>query len=331
MSTSLEDGLLPCLASSAPARDGGEESERGWLDAPLPGLDDAEGERVLADLPPVVDAHVHLFEDALFESLWRWFDRWAWPVRYRLYSAQAIDFLLARGVKQLVGLCYAHKPGIADGMNEAMAQLASSRPALTALGTVFPGEPDARGVVERAFARGLRGLKLHCHVQCFAPDAPELSEIYEACAEHGLPLVMHAGRQPKSPGYRCDPFALCSADRVELVLEAHPRLKLCVPHLGADEFSRYERLLERHDNLWLDTTMTVAGYFPAPLHVRALEARSERVFYGSDFPNIPYAWDRELRRLAALGLGDERLERVLGGAARALYGLPDLASPPAVR
>ena len=78
------------------------------------------------------------------------------------------------------------------------------------------------------------------------------------------------------------------------MLKDHPTLKLCVPHLGADEFDAYARLLERYDNLWLDTTMAVAGYFPMALPARLLHVRPERILYGTDFPNIPYAWDREL-------------------------------------
>jgi len=307
---------LPCLASAS-----GPEPSDGYLARPLPALDDPEGSRVPESLPAVVDAHVHLFPDALFAAIWRWFDRWGWPIRHKLCATDTIEFLLRRGVSRIVALSYAHKPGIADGMNRFMAELANRHPEVTGLGTVFPGEPDARAIVERAFAAGLAGIKLHCHVQCIAPDDPALAEIYETCTRHGLPIVMHAGREPKSPGYRIDPHHLCSADRIRAVLTDHPKLKLCVPHLGADEFDAYVDLLERHENLWLDTTMVVAGYFPAPLNLRALAARPERVIYGTDFPNIPYAWDRELVRLAAAGLSESTLERVLGGAARELYGL----------
>ncbi|MDB5099085.1 MAG: amidohydrolase family protein, partial [Cyanobacteria bacterium RYN_339] len=42
----------------------------------------------------------------------------------------------------------------------------------------------------------------------------------------------------------------------------------------------------------------------------------DRILYGSDFPNLPYAWDRELRNLAAMGLGDAALAAILGGNAR---------------
>jgi predicted TIM-barrel fold metal-dependent hydrolase len=160
---------------------------------------------------------------------------------------------------------------------------------------------------------------MHCHVQCFAPDAPELHEVYAACARAGRPLVMHAGREPASPQYKCDVHALCSAERVERVLKEHPTLKLCVPHLGADEFDAYERLLERHDNLWLDTTMVLAGYFPIPLPRRLLEVRPERILYGTDFPNLPYAWDREVKQLLALTLGDEVEAGILGQNALQLF------------
>ncbi len=311
----LADAALAC---AGPARR--------WLDAngpklPLPGLDDAEGERVAPHLPPVVDAHVHLFPDAVFDALWRWFGRYGWPIRYKLHAAQVVDFLLQRGVSHLVALHYAHLPGMARVLNEFMADLCRSRPQVTGLATVLPGEPGARQVLEDAFAEGLKGVKLHCHVQCLGPDAPEMHEVYAACSAANLPLVMHAGREPASPAYRCDPYALCSADRVERVLRDYPRLRLCVPHLGADEFDAYQALLERFDNLWLDTTMAVADYFPVPTPVGLLAARPDRVLYGTDFPNLPYAWDRELGKLAALKLSEESQARLLGANARALFGI----------
>jgi predicted TIM-barrel fold metal-dependent hydrolase len=94
-----------------------------------------------------------------------------------------------------------------------------------------------------------------------------------------------------------------------------------IPHLGFDEFDAYEKLLERHENLWLDTTMMMSDYFEAlPVDLaRLVEARGDRVMYGTDFPNIPYAWDRELVRLAKLP--DAVLPGVLGGNARRLFGI----------
>jgi len=53
---------------------------------------------------------------------------------------------------------------------------------------------------------------------------------------------------------------------------------------------------------------------------RHARARPERMLDGTDFPNLPYAWDREVQALAAAGLGEEALGRVLAGTARELFG-----------
>jgi predicted TIM-barrel fold metal-dependent hydrolase len=135
------------------------------------------------------------------------------------------------------------------------------------------------------------------------------------------PLVIHAGREPKSPAYRCDPHLLCGVERIAVVLRNWPRLRVCVPHFGYDELAGYAALLERHDNLWLDTTMMLADYFPLLPPIELLERRPDRVLYGSDFPNLPYAWDRELRLLVERELGPDVLEWICARTARELFGL----------
>src|SRR5690554_6081869 len=145
-------------------------SSPGLLNSALPGLADGAGDYVPGELPPIVDAHVHLFPAPLFEAIWTWFERYGWPIRYRLYAREVLEFLFARGVQQVVGLHYAHKPGIARSLNRFMAELADEEPRLCGLATVLPGEPEAAAILDETFALGLRGVKLHCHVQCFAPD-----------------------------------------------------------------------------------------------------------------------------------------------------------------
>lgn len=289
------------------------------ISLPLPAIDDVEGLRLPEGLPPVVDAHVHVFPDRVFDAMWRWFDRHAWPVRYKLYARQVLRFLLDRGVERIVALHYSHAPGMARVLNAFVAELCREEPRITGLATVLPGEPDAAAILAEAFAMGLAGVKIHCHVQCVGPDDASLAPVYEACVREDLPLVMHAGREPKSDAYRCDPHAICSADRVASVLAAHPRLRLVVPHLGSDEYAAYEGLLERFDNLWLDTSVAAADYFPVPVPPRIWTVRPDRILYGTDFPNLPYAWDRELGKLVELGLRPDDLERIVGGNATKLF------------
>jgi predicted TIM-barrel fold metal-dependent hydrolase len=284
-------------------------------------LNDPEGEYLPAGWPFTVDAHVHLFPDHLFSAVWLWFEQFGWPVRYRLTSPEIIDFLLSRGVNHIVALHYAHKPGVARELNDYMAKLSQSHTGVTALATVFPGEKHAPNILEDAFQSGLKGVKLHSHVQCFDMNGRQMNEIYEVCTAHQKPVIMHVGREPKSPGYLCDPYELCSSDKLERVLKEYPELKVCVPHLGADEFDAYRRMLVKYDNLWLDTTMTLARYLPLDFFPDLSEFRADRIIFGTDFPNLPYAWDREIRTLIELNLPDAVLEKILGKNAIEFYSI----------
>jgi predicted TIM-barrel fold metal-dependent hydrolase len=160
------------------------------------------------------------------------------------------------------------------------------------------------------------GLKLHCHVQRFAPDDARLDPVYRLAARHGRPVVIHAGREPALAAYKADIRALCAVDHVRRVLERHPDLTLIVPHLGADEIPEYGELLGEYPNLWLDTTMMLADFFPQNPTAEFIAAHADRLLYGSDFPNLPYAWDRELKKLLALGLSPEAIQAIASGNAK---------------
>ncbi len=292
------------------------------LNPNLPSIDDVEGKSVPAGFPPVTDAHVHIFPHDIFTSIWRWFDVHAWHIRYQLSASQVLGFLLSHGVSHIIALQYAHKPGIALKLNQYMAKKCREFPRrITGMATVFPGEHDAEEILRQAFDSGLAGVKLHSHVQCFDMDSDDMARVFQFCESKGKPVVMHVGREPKSPAYPCDPYELCRADKLERVLINFPKLKVCVPHLGFDELSDYRRLIEKYDNLWLDTTMVLADYFPVAGPVDLGGYRLDRVMYGSDFPNIPYAWDRELKGLEASGLTHDQLERVLSKSASQFFNL----------
>jgi hypothetical protein len=293
------------------------------LETPLHPLNDPEGPKVPDGLPPIIDAHVHLFPDGIFGAIHAWFDQYAWPIRYKMTADEAAKFLLSRGIDRIVGLHYAHKPGVARYLNGFMADLCRDCGRVTGTATVFPGEDDATAILEEGFRRGLKGVKLHGHVQAFRMDSDAMRQIYEVCSANGEPLVMHVGRAPMSPlfEYPADPYRLYSAEKLEEVIRAYPRLRVCVPHLGADEFAAYRRLLERYDNLWLDVAMTLADYLPGTESVVLASMRLDRVMYGTDFPNIPYAWDREIRRISGLGLPDHELAMILGANARDFFSI----------
>ena len=296
-----------------------ENGKTGLLNEPLPLINEPEGEYVPDSLPFIVDAHVHMFPNYIFAPIWQWFEKFGWPIRYQLSSEDIVEFLLAHGISHIVALHYAHKAGLARELNTYMADLCRSHPQVTGMATVYPGENGAVEILEQAFQNGLSGVKLHCHVQCFDMNDRSMHEIYEVCSVHGKPLTMHVGREPKSPAYPCDPYELCQADKLELVLDEYPQLSVCVPHLGADEFEPYRRMIEKYDNLWLDTTMMLAEYLPMDFFPDLAKFRNDRIMYGTDFPNLPYAWDREIKRLTRQNLSPDSLAKFLGQNAVEFY------------
>jgi predicted TIM-barrel fold metal-dependent hydrolase len=285
-------------------------------------INDQEGSNVPAGLPPVIDAHVHIFPRSIFSSIRKWFDQNAWHIRYRLTSSEIFEFLLSRGIKHIVALQYAHKPEIARQLNKYMAEKCrESNNRVTGMATVFPGESNAESILQEAFDSGLGGLKLHAHVQCFDMNGEHMNRLYECCRINKKPIIMHIGREPKSPAYSCDPYQLCSAEKLERILKDFPDLKICVPHMGFDEISAYKEMIEKYDNLWLDTTMVITDYFPIEEKIVLGYYRSDRIMYGSDFPNIPYAWDRELKELKAAHISHEALDQITNKNATDFFSL----------
>jgi len=123
------------------------------------------------------------------------------------------------------------------------------------------------------------------------------------------------------PGYRIDVRAICAAERVARVLERHPRLVLVIPHLGMDEYDDYARLTNGCDRLHLDTTMAIAHYFEQRPSSDVFPGCAARLHYGTDFPNLPFAWDRELKRILAEVPAGPIRDAILWDNAARLFGI----------
>lgn len=288
----------------------------------LPYFDDPEGETLPSGCTRVIDTHIHIFPGTIFNSIWQWFDKNAWKIRYQMKSAEIFTFLFNKGISHLVALQYAHKPGIARSLNQYMSEQIKAFPGkISGMATIYPGEPEVEDILKMAFKNGLSGVKLHAHVQCFDMNADYMDIIYQTCSDEDKPMIMHVGTEPKSDKYTCDPYQICSAEKLEQVISNFPRLKVCVPHLGFGEIEAFKKLIETYDNLWTDTTMVICDYFPLTQKVDLSKYRIDRVMYGSDFPNIPYEWDRELKVLMDTSLSDQDRSRILHKNASAFLNL----------
>jgi predicted TIM-barrel fold metal-dependent hydrolase len=271
--------------------------------------------------PVIVDAHVHLFPDRLADAVRRWFDEHAWDIRYRLPIAEAVRTLREGGVDRVVALPYAHKPGIAVALNDFTLQIAREHREVVPCCTVFPGEDGDERMLDEALSGPFAGVKIHCHVMRIAPDDPRMDAVWRASTRHRKPIVIHCGKEPALRGYGVDVRAFSGAAPLRRALERHPEAIAIVPHLGFDETDAFEALFDAFPNLYLDTTMAITGYFANAPDGEILRRRPRRVLYGTDFPNLPYHWRRELEAVRALRLPPDDEARILGGNAIELFGI----------
>ena len=268
----------------------------------------------------LIDAHVHLFPERLALAVRTWFENHAWPVIYVDALAPLVTRLLEGGVTHMVALPYAHKPGMARAFNDFTAQLAKRHPQVVPCATVFPGEDDEEAILDEALGSlGCRGLKVHCHVMKLAADDRRFDPVWKAAARYDVPVVIHAGKEPAFEGYGADVRALSGAARMRRVLERFPDTKVIVPHLGANEFDAFEALLGEFPNLYLDTAMAIGRYLDARPDLQLLARHPERILYGSDYPNLPYEWTRELEVIRGMALPDEARQLILAGNAARLF------------
>lgn len=274
-------------------------------------------------LPGIVDAHVHFMPERVQEAVWRWFDGLtpAWPVTYRSPVAQRLAILARMGIRHHTALAYAHRPGMLTFLNDYTLQLAAAEPAVIPTFTIYP-EPGAGQETARCLRAGGRCVKVHLQVGAFDPAGPLLSESWGLLQDAGIPVVIHAGAVADGSGNE----QWCGPEPVRRLLAQFPRLRLVIAHLGAPDYEEFLSLAEQHPGVWLDTAMVFSdppflGAFP-PRLVPRLDALSERIAFGSDFPTIPHAVAAQLSALAALGLGDRWLRAVLWENGQRLFGLP---------
>jgi uncharacterized protein len=299
---------------------------------PVPPRGDADVPRFLAALgvPGIVDVHVHFLPDPVLRKVWSFFDAaqehygMAWPVHYRRPEPERVAILEELGVTTYAPLVYPHRPGMGRWLTEWVTGFAAATPGALPTATLFP-EPDVAEYLGAAVEAGARVVKVHVQVGGFDPRDPLLRPAWGLLADAGVPAVVHCGHGPV-------PGAHTGLDVFAEVLAAHPRLPVVLAHAGMPDFGDALDLMGRHPHVYLDTTMVGTAFTEAfaplpPDWAARLVDVADRVVFGSDFPNIPYAYAEQVGAVAAWATADERLgagflRSVLHDAPARLLGLP---------
>jgi len=289
------EGGPPADGEATAGGDAGRTADPPRLAEAVPGAEDG---------PPVTDVHVHLMPDRLMAAIREALaDAAGWSFPHPTDRAGVEAALRAAGVERYVALPYTASPGTAADLNEWVLDRAAGSDMAVPFATVHP-EDDVGAVVGDAFAAGARGLKFQCPVQEVAPDDPRLAPAFELAAEHDRPVLFHAGTAPM---FADSPYV--GADRFAAFLDAYPDVRAACAHMGTFEWERFVDLVAVHDNAFLDTSFAMStaaadhmAFDPADVPDAVLEDHSDRLMYGSDFPNIPHDYAAERAGLLARDL-----------------------------
>jgi predicted TIM-barrel fold metal-dependent hydrolase len=268
------------------------------------------------------DCHVHLMPGRLMAAIRDALnDAAGWEFPHPTDRAGIERVLGAHGVRRYLALPYAHRPGIARGLNDWVLDAAADSSMAVPFATVH-GDDDVGAVVREAFESGARGLKFQCPVQECGPADPRLDPAFELASEYDRPILFHAGTAPM---FRDSPHV--GADRFREFVASYPEVRACAAHMGTFEWEAFVEIARANESVYLDTCFamaTVVGDYvdfdPSAIPDSVFEDLAGRVMYGSDFPNMPHAYVREREGLLDRDLSGEAFEALFRGAAANFLG-----------
>jgi predicted TIM-barrel fold metal-dependent hydrolase len=188
-------------------------------------------------------------------------------------------------------------------------------------------------------SKGAKGVKLHPGMYSFYPNDKLFWPMYEKCQELGLPVLSDSGPWPHSHVLTEYPMPMHqspkSSDHAEPynfieVLDAFPRLKLILAHLGSAWWDERVELAAKYPNVYFDTSQGFAASDRIPFvpHRSLAEEDAvrimrriglQRIMFGSDHPALSFG--PQLAQILRLDLTEQEKKMVLGGNARNIVGI----------
>lgn len=275
-----------------------------------------------------IDMHTHFFPPKLFQAIWTFFERTdhegnvqGWPIAYKLPNQELIEFLHSKQVDHFTTYNYAHKEGVAKVMNDWTYQFVQDLPHAIPFGTVWPGDEDRSEYVTQLFDEyGFEGIKVQPLVQDFYAHDERMHEVYDIIVDRAKWYTIHAGTAPYRNKY-------VGFKHFKKFIEHYPNMKVIVAHLGAFEYKKFLGLLDTYENLYLDTAMVFIpnNIFPERKIKRPdkefLLSYEDRLLFGSDFPNIPYEYERSTRGFLEMDLPKRFYKKLFYENAKRLFNL----------
>lgn len=264
----------------------------------------------------IVDSHTHLLPNRLAEKVRAFFNaNMDGDLAYPIDHESILEMLARAGIGTVWSLPYAHKPGVAAGMNassaDIVARLAGNPVKVVGAGTVHPGDTNPGAIVREAHEKyDLKVLKLHCSVGDFEADDPRLDGMWAYVSERKMPVIVHLGHAES--GYTVAPELL----PLERVAQKFPQARVIIAHCGHRAGPQALNLVEKYPGIHADLTPVVTETVKLP--AERVAQLADKLLFGSDAPNTAVCAQQNLTHVRKFELGEAAQAAILGGTARRL-------------
>lgn len=236
---------------------------------------------------PVVDAHVHLYPDAIAVKVTP-------TLANRFGNAPAFDGTVAgcvekaakSSIKVSLNLPVATKPDSVSRTNDFWSAYAtclavpdSETSVVRSLAALHPGVADKPSELERVAGLGFTGVKFHPEYQLFGFNDRSMDDTWAAMSSLGLVAYLHAGGERVfQPPYHSSPA------EVAKLHSRFPDLKIVAAHLGG--FGMWDESEEAlvGSGVFLDLSHTFF-WMPTEQILRMIRNHgANRILFGTDAP-----------------------------------------------
>lgn len=275
----------------------------------------------------IIDSHVHILPASMRAARNRLaeLDPWFGMCHHGHRAIITVDELLgsmdATGIDRSVCFGWPFRdPVHCAEVNDHLIAVQRTHPdRLTCFATVSPARPGAVEELRRCAGEGLRGAgELNADAQGFDLDSPEIDLVATACADLGVPMVLHCS---EPVGHDYPGKGTASPGKVAALALRHPALRLVCAHLGGGLpfYAHMPEVAELCRRLWFDTAAGPFLYAPSAYRAVADLCGADRLLFGSDHPLLPVR--RYVDAFAQADFTAAERELLMGGNAARLLDL----------
>jgi len=232
----------------------------------------------------IVDVHTHLSEPEHYHGEFKVGMTAAWPQLGFTEGTPVVHREAMSSVDKMVVLAFDAPTSGFVVPNEYVAEYVRTDPdRLIGFASVDPNRPDAiERLREAANNLGLRGLKLGPIYQHVDPCSAEMNRLLHEAVALEMPVMIHQG----TTFVRDAPLRYARPWLLDEVATQHPRLRMCIAHLGHPWCEETMAVIRKHPGLFADVSALHTRPMQLYMALRsAIEyGVADKLLFGTDYP-----------------------------------------------